>query len=379
MKVSIYLNRQRTKADGEIPVSVCVSRPPRKFYISTGLTTMCFFEGETFPRTERNHRAKTLRLNEILVGIEAITLKHSLATDDELKALIKENVFGEKKEEKTMTLYECVKEFSKEKQGSTLEKYTDTYGKVLRHDKDATLDIDVVWLEDFDKFLLNDCHLKRNSASIHLRNLRAVMNWARKHKLTTNYPFADFKIEHEETRKRNLSLETIAQLRDMPLDKYKSKYRDLFLLMFYLIGINPVDLFSATKDQLVDGRLEYTRQKTKKTYSIKVEKEAMEIIERYKGEKYLLKFHETSSLKNIRDKINLHIDKILPNVTCYYARHSWATQAYSLGVSKDVISQSLGHSMGNKITEIYIDRDPKLIDEANRKVLDALKKIGDGN
>ena len=58
------------------------------------------------------------------------------------------------------------------------------------------------------------------------------------------------------------------------------------MLMLYLIGVNAVDLFN-TKN-LVDGRLEYERAKTGKLYSIKVEPEAMEIIERYKGEKHLL-------------------------------------------------------------------------------------------
>ena len=64
------------------------------------------------------------------------------------------------------------------------------------------------------------------------------------------------------------------------------------MLMFYLIGINAIDLFNLK--QIVDGRIEYKREKTGKLYSIKVEPEAMEIINRYKGNKFLLNTLETN-------------------------------------------------------------------------------------
>ena len=56
--------------------------------------------------------------------------------------------------------------------------------------------------------------------------------------------------------------------------------------MFYLCGINSVDLFNARPDALSNGRLEYVRAKTHKAYSVKVEPEAMEIIDRYRGKDY---------------------------------------------------------------------------------------------
>lgn len=62
--------------------------------------------------------------------------------------------------------------------------------------------------------------------------------------------------------------------------------------MFYLIGINGIDLFHVK--QITDGRIEYKREKTGKLYSIKVEPEAMEIINRYKGNKFLLNTLETN-------------------------------------------------------------------------------------
>ena len=58
-------------------------------------------------------------------------------------------------------------------------------------------------------------------------------------------------------------------------------------------------------------------------------------------------------------------------VTTYFARHSWATIAYNdLQIPKDIIAQALGHSGSETVTDIYLDKDPKLVDAANRRVLD---------
>ena len=56
-------------------------------------------------------------------------------------------------------------------------------------------------------------------------------------------------------------------------------------------------------------------------------------------------------------------------MTSYYARHSWATIASKIGIQRDTIAHALGHGE-ETVTDIYIDFDEKLVDEANRKVLD---------
>ena len=60
----------------------------------------------------------------------------------------------------------------------------------------------------------------------------------------------------------------------------------------------------------------------------------------------------------------------LPKISMYWARHSFATIAYEIGISVDIIAGCLGHKSSHRITAIYIKKDQKLIDEANRKVID---------
>lgn len=173
--------------------------------------------------------------------------------------------------------------------------------------------------------------------------------------------------------------------------------------MFYLIGVNTKDLLLARKSQVNEGRFDYIREKTGKKYSVKIEPEAEELLKRYEGKgDYLLEAMDhcknyRSFAHQINDALKLigeeyteeipdmdnlfgeptlikRVRPIIPGITTYYARHTWATLAYEAGVPLDIISQALGHSFGNRTTLIYVKFDQNKIDEANRKVLDYFKQ-----
>lgn len=252
------------------------------------------------------------------------------------------------------------------------------------------------WLEEFESFLART--MGTNARAIHLRNVRAAIKHAIKNDVDIKDPFVKFAIKREETRHRALTPEQFKMLFTYPIpDKEKElkEYRDIAWLVFCLIGINVADLFEATG--IVNGRLEYNRRKTKRPYSIKVEPEAMAIIERYKGKEHLLKYADTNishiSLTKKLDKALKRIGPIeyvptntrnhqpmkvwhglFPDISVYWLRHTWATFAAKIGISKDTISRCLGHGK-RTVTDIYIDYDLDLIDDANRKVIDFARNL----
>lgn len=267
--------------------------------------------------------------------------------------------------------------------------YRHTLDRIRLYDPDIDRrtfeDIDLKWLTGFEAFCAKTA--SKNARNIHLRNIRAVFNYAIDYDVTTAYPFRRFKIRPEETRKRSLTVDELRRLFDYPVEEYAEIYRDMFKLIFLLIGINTVDLHGL-KAVTKDGRIEYKRAKTGKLYSIKVEPEAMEIIEKYQGNTGLLCITDRwSDSRNFRHQCNKALQKIgqverkgrggkkiidaeFESLTTYWARHSWATIAYELGISKDIIAQALGHSDGHDTTNIYIREDMRKVDEANRRVLD---------
>ena len=72
----------------------------------------------------------------------------------------------------------------------------------------------------------------------------------------------------------------------------------------------------------------------------------------------------------IRDRYHMKHNPLFTHISLYWARHTWATIAFSIGIPEEIIAEALGHSHGNRTTAIYIDKSVANIDAANRKVLD---------
>lgn len=269
--------------------------------------------------------------------------------------------------------------FTNSKAGRTKEIYTATYNRInafygARARELQFEDITKEWLTAFDAFLLRSAP-SRNARNIHLRNIRAVFNEAIDDEVTSFYPFRRFKIRPVATPKRSLTMEQLRALFAAEVKPFERKYIDMFRLIFFLAGINIVDL--CRLKTIHDGRAEYYRAKTGRLYSIKVEPEAQEIINRYKGVGQLLyMLDRCSDYRYYAQKLNKVVNAVCheacpsvqENVTTYWARHSWATIAASLDIPKETIAAALGHG-GNTVTDIYIDFDRRKVDEANRKVI----------
>lgn len=208
-----------------------------------------------------------------------------------------------------------------------------------------------------------------------------------------HYPFRKYKLQRRpENEKRNITgaqLMTIRDVTDESLELKRAIFaRDMFMLSFYLVGMNFADLYEA--DKVKDGRLTYERKKTKGRrqdrafISIKIEPEAEQLFAKYKDASGLRVFdffkryadsHTFSSNVNKGLKVVATSCKIEDKLSTYYARHTWATIARNkCNVSKDDVDLALNHvDQGNKVADMYIEKDWSLIDKANRSVLDHLK------
>lgn len=348
---------------------------------------------QTLAKNLKEWNAQLSRLKLELVNSKTRSMSMS-----ELRGVIEKELFGEKSDdaESESNKDNWEKFYVKYVESKTTKSYKAscqyTLDKMRKHCNDFSRltfgDITLKWLRDLDGKLVKD-GLSQNSRNIHFKNIRTCLNRAIDEELTTNYPFRRFKIRPEETRKRNLPAKELRRLFNYTVEPYQEYYLDYFKLMFFLIGINGTDLYNLKKVE--NGRVEYRRAKTQKLYSIKVEPEAMEIIDRHRSQNGDGLLDITDRWKNPKDFIknmNIALKKIgkleivgrggkkkitpmWPELSTYWSRHSWASIAYNdLNISKDIIAQALGHEMGVGVTEIYLNKDQKLIDRANRRVLD---------
>lgn len=381
--VSFYLDTRREKKDGTFPVKLQIRHKGQIMLCTDFCATPETWTGTEYNKNAKNHKAKNVAIRNLINRVEMLLV--ILDDNQKLKGMsdksLKDHIIKSIKNESTCKTFV-----------SYIDEFIASKNKLLAYDPACTFEtITKKWLESFNKWL-KDAGMKTNSISIHFRNIRAVFNYAIDNEETELYPFRKFTIEKEETRKRSLKPDQLITLRDFNGEQYQKEYQDIFMLMFYLIGINGIDLFHAK--QITDGRIEYKREKTGKLYSIKVEPEAMEIINRYKGSNFLLNILETNDYNYRKYMVAMNRglqklgnferkglggkkirDILFPGITSYWARHTWATIAHKIGISKDVISLALGHEFGCKTTGIYIDYDLEQIDKANRRVIDYINSL----
>lgn len=390
--VNFYLDTRRAKSDGSYPIKLRIQHNG-KFLIGTEFSAAPGnWIGNEYIKEAKNYKTKNVAIRTLINKVETflLTLDASgklkklsdKALKEQIERLLKNNSITEKR------FIDYIDEFiaSKSKK-NTIDCYNSTKNKLLIYDENCSFDtMDRKWLETFEKWL-EKSGMKTNSRSIHLRNIRSIFNYAIDNEETDLYPFRKFTIAKEETRKRSLKVDQLALLRDYQGEDYQREYQDVFMLMFYLIGINGIDLFNLKK--IRDERIEYKREKTGRLYSIKMEPEALAIINKYRGNEYLLNVMENNNgnYRNYMAAMGRGLQKLgdferkglggkkireslFPGITTYWARHTWATIAASLDIPKETISAALGHEIGSKVTSIYIDFDQNKVDEANRKVID---------
>ncbi len=367
----LYLDIRSRNACGECPLKITITKHGRAAQYSLGIRLLPS-QWDSVRQRVKDHPNK-LRLNNFIQTrknqfdnlLMELIKKGELAklTSTQIKNKIA-SLLTPDNVDKTLFVYRFKEYMSRLNTKSTKEKYQITLKRILQFcpkaESLAFEDITKDWLADFENFL-KPFNPSKNGRNIHFRNIRAVFNDAIDNDITTFYPFRKFKIVAEETEKRSLSINELRE--QFAKEGY---FNDLFKLSFFLIGINIADLCHLK--EIKNGRISYKRQKTGKLYDIKIEPEALAIINAHRGEEFLLDILDR--YKNVHT-FTIAFNRNLP-FTSYWARHSWATIANNIGIPVDIISRALGHSFstGAKVTNTYINFDSSLIDAANRKVMD---------
>lgn len=405
-KITLYHDTRSGK--DEFPLKLRIAQKKEVAYVSLNFKVATHEWDEASGMVIGNKKAKTY--NSIIkakLGVAEKTLanldllgKTNKLSANQIRDIIENG--GEFQEEKAGHNFyeyyvECMNKKAKDKTRSSYEQALINLAKFDPNIKERTFEeLDYKYIEGFDSWF-EERGVTVNSRAVYYRNIRAVFNDAVEEELTDNYPFKKFKIKKTPTKKRNLSIDELILLKNFPCTYgFHAKYRDMFMLMFYMRGINAVDLFKLTKDNIRHGRIDYIRSKTGKPYSVKIEPEMQEIFDRYKGKDYLLDVADgaktekeyVTKYEGFLHRMNEGLkkigpvtwskqqgpspifDPILPQISQYWCRHTTATLMFNMGYSIDLIASSLGHDNGNKTTNIYIEFNQSKVDEANRKLID---------
>lgn len=284
---------------------------------------------------------------------------------------------------------EYINELIKEGRTGTagLHKYTKNYFE-SRFPGEVQFDIiGPAIIKDFDRFLRIKKNLGDTTVSMHMKRLKVIINAAKRDNIVKYEidPFAYYDMPHSEERELDITVEELKMIRDCDT-KIKSQRvaRDLFLLSYYLGGINLIDLLNINfKNSNV---IEYVKTKTAHTkrgdkrISITIPDEAKPIIKEWIEKNGKLNFGYNYSYENFRNYVTKEIQKLANSlninkrVVYYSARKSFVQHGFEMGIPLEILEYCIGQSVKkNRPIFNYVKFMRHHADNAIRKILDNLK------
>lgn len=280
-----------------------------------------------------------------------------------------------------------ITDLKKEKRYGTASASKDALNFIIKYSKKNDIsfsELNTSFLKLLEKRYMANPDNHYNGLAAYLRSIRSMFNKAiiKGYANESQYPFRrtaldkfKYHIRTEKTKKRAVTKEIIKQIEAFNNGNESLKrYKYYFLFSFYTMGMNMVDIAHLKKKNISNNVLTYKRAKTGKTYEIRLNEKAWNIL-RYFGydnkKRNDLLFPIIKTPQNV-EKINIQIKTTIGNtnkalkkiatllgldetkLTTYVSRHTWATIADKSGIDRRIISQGLGHA-NLHTTEIYID------------------------
>ena len=400
--ISVVCYQSKTLKNGEHPLMLRICKDNKKKYQSLGISVnpkyWDFVKNKPKPNCPNREQILKIILDK-QAKLQSSILEYN-AEDKSYTGATLLNAEKNKFQQKTVKAFymELIEQFMSENKCGNRLIYKGSLNSLTTFTRNR-LDIpfsviDVDWLTKYEKWLKSKNN-RETTISLLFRTLRSAYNKAIDAKCArrSDYPFDEYKINKFDTSTHKRAIaktEVVKFMKDAP-DLGKRHYvqlsKDIFIFSYLCGGINFTDIANLTTANIVNGRLEYVRQKTHKKIKIGIPSEAMKIIEKYTSESkgYLFpildkNLHKTPLQKQNRiHKILAKVNKNLKllaaelgiedTVTTYVARHSFATILKKSGVNIAIISEALGHS-DLATTQIYLDSfDNEQIDNAMKNLL----------
>ena len=375
----------RRNSAGKLPVLIALTSKRQVRYIKTGYEIDDIFQfedGEVVCR--KDARIMNQRLNFVLSEYrDRLSSIHD--ADIYSCAQLKEILEGRLKAEQPITIKEWmgtrIEELRKDGRGSyadmncyTLKLIIDTIGDVPMQCITPAIVL---------RFIKGISRLSPATQQMRLTHLKARINEAIQEGLVKYdiHPFTGIKMPKPGVKLLDITIDEFRRINDLETPhKRIGLARDLFLLSFYLCGMNLADIVEA---DFSTDEMQFVRKKTCRKKSginvvnFSIPPEARPIINKYVKRNGRLDFGYEFSYRNFQRYLNFCFKKLAETVgittdfSFYSARKTFSQFAYDLGIRTEIIEYCIGQTMKeNRPIYNYIRIMRKQADAAIRKVID---------
>jgi integrase/recombinase XerD len=390
----IVLDRRRTKDNGRYPLKLRVYSTRtqiKKLYSLKYAMTEKEFDSVwecTKPRKENQEIRNELqsivaRANDVCKSIETFSFeqferKYLRKANDGLDVMYQyQQVINKLKSTNSLSTAS-----NYEMSLNSLKKYV-TYLTGKEPQKIPFVIITSDWLQNYEDYMINHLRRSRTTVSMYLRALRTVFNRVIGEKEISEeiYPFGKNKYQPPAVSsvKKALNDEQLGVLfRAEPKTPEQHKAKDFWFFSYACNGMNIKDIALLKKTDLQEDRLVFYRAKTINTskgnlrpVDVYLQEYSKSIIDKYRNNstntsEYLFPIiseEETNianhkKIKNFTKFINQNLKKlaisvgITGEISTYWARHSFATNAIRKGASMAFVMEALAHN-NMKTTQGY--------------------------
>lgn len=402
--ISVICYKSKTLANGEHPLMLRIAQNGKSTYKSLKISVAAkhwdFERNVPKPNNPNKDLIQKIIFKTKLDYQQKILEKKANSEEFTASSLIneqKEEIKAKTVEEFYLSLIEDLKQ--KGRIGNSYA-YLNSYNTLRNFNKGKKLNytfshIDVSFCKKFEDWMRSKGN-KDTTLSYQFRTLRATYNKAIEAKIVAREknPFIEYKLSHFNTKtiKRALSKNDILKLINANCNgqsKLRQLTHDLFSFSYLCGGISFVDIANLTRQNIVENRLIYQRQKTHGNINLLLSKEASTIIAKYSTyqqeaeylfpilhcKRHITPMQKSNRVHKICHQVNTELRAfakelgITAEVTTYVARHSFATILKKSGVNIGIISQALGHQ-DIKTTQIYLSKfDNEQVDDAMKNLL----------
>lgn len=373
-KISLFLDTRHASQDG-YPLKVRITHNGTNAARSTGIYLSEHYWDAGYERLRKNApnaRANNEYLEQLIFEYRQKTLEldrsrrlRSMKAKDVLSYIEHGDLLDTGDSCFNTRLHTYAEGCAKQK---TADSFYYTERVVMQFAREHRIGIDNIYMTDIDYNFLKSLDrwmerqgMKINTRAIHMTNIRTIWNDASKRKelsrdLNPFYGDDGYKIHRVLKEKEYLPIDGMRKLLALDFSDIQGrdgleKARDMFLLSFYLCGINPVDLWSMPKCH--NGEMVFVRKKIERCepdpVHIFIPAAAQAIIDKYSDGPLMLNFEQHYiNFESFYAFIRHRIDRIAlmigyPKMTLGWSRYTWSTYAMKTGASDFQVDRMLGH------------------------------------
>lgn len=290
-----------------------------------------------------------------------------------------------------------LKEYTDQMKADGRKAYADNYflncsyfTQMLRHDI-FMRDITPAMIDMFDRYLRNERGMRAGVKTAMCR-LRAFINYGIKIGAASYeiHPFQYIRLQADRPHDCYLTAEELALIRDADIPRLAMrKVRDLFMLSFYLGGLNFKDLMTIDFSKAINkGILSYVRSKTRNSsgneVKLTVTAEAKELIDRLTVNGHIKLCYSFAKYEDLRSRVTVSIKELavrlgIESPVCFYsARKSFVQLGVDMDIPLYILEAAIGQTVKDKrnrpIYSYFRIMQPK-VDDAVRRITDSLKNL----